>query len=55
MRTKTLPDGTSAVLVSTTNRSAAPGLYVGDLTTPQGRVLTPVQLYVARAAEVTSP
>jgi len=51
---QTLPDGTSGVLVSTTNTSAAPGLYVGDLTTAQGQVVAPVQLYVARAAEVTS-
>jgi hypothetical protein len=44
-----LDDGTYGVRLQTANTSLAPGLYVGQLTTPQGATLAPVQLYLSRA------
>jgi len=44
-----LDDGTYGVRLQTANTSLAPGLYVGQLTTPQGTALAPVQLYLSRA------
>jgi hypothetical protein len=50
-----LGDGTLGARVRTTNTSAPYGLYVGRLLTADGRALTPVQLYVSRATEVSAP
>jgi len=50
-----LPDGTYGVRLTTTDTSVPPGLYVGDLQSPQGRTIGPVQHYVSRATGVEGP
>ena len=47
-----LPDGTTGAVVRTTNRTAPHGLYVGRLSTPDGRPLGPVLLYLSRVTGV---
>jgi hypothetical protein len=47
-----LGPGALGVRVQTTNTSAPHGLYVGRLTTADGRPLAPVHLYVSRATRV---
>lgn len=54
VKVETLGDGTYGVQLTTTDTSVPPGLYVGDLESPQGRK-TPVQLYVSRATGVERP
>jgi hypothetical protein len=44
-----MPDGAPAVRVQTRNRSAPPGLYLGELHGAGGRPLATVQLYLSRA------
>jgi hypothetical protein len=46
-----LGGGRYGVRVGTTDTTLPPGLYVGTLQTPGGRVLAPVQLYLARTRE----
>lgn len=50
VRTERLDEQTVGVRLGTTNTSVPAGLYVGELRAPDGRTLTPVQLYVSRAA-----
>jgi len=50
-----LAGGVNGVRVSTTSTTAPAGLYVGQLLTPQGQHLAPVQLYVSRATGAESP
>ncbi|HLU31156.1 MAG TPA: hypothetical protein VK088_05305, partial [Acidimicrobiia bacterium] len=44
-----IDEQTRGARVRTTNTSVPAGLYVGELHTPDGRRLVPVQLYVSRA------
>jgi hypothetical protein len=46
-----LPGGVTGVRVQTRNRSASPGLYVGELRGAAGRRISGVQLYLSRARE----
>jgi hypothetical protein len=46
-----LGGGRYGARVRSTDSSVPAGLYVGTLKTPDGRVRTPVQLYVARTRE----
>jgi hypothetical protein len=44
-----LDDGTYGVRLESTNTTAAPSLYVGDLVDANGLKLSAVQLYISRA------
>jgi hypothetical protein len=44
-----LDDGTYGVRLQTSDTAVPPGLYVGQVTTPGGKALAPVQLYLSRA------
>jgi hypothetical protein len=45
-----LDDGTYGAQVVATDAVVAPGLYLGQLTRPDGAAVAPVQLYIARAS-----
>jgi hypothetical protein len=50
-----LPDGREAVQLHPADPQVPAGLYVGELRGDDGRVLTPVQLYVSRAVRRPEP